>query len=128
MWKHFCGLLAIYIYIQVEQQVSRNTIFSVTVCTSCDLPGNDLSSSKMASVSSRKVLWDYPPSSSGGSCWGWLIETSKFLRSFSGLDTASVLELSVNRMQNHGCTLIPPRFDTVLYRNFPTFRVCNLWN
>ena len=59
---------------------------------------------------------------------GLLIETFKILRGFSGLDPASVFELSVNRTQNHGYKVVPPRFNTVLYKDFPTVRVCNLWN
>ena len=59
---------------------------------------------------------------------GLLIETFKILRGFSGLDPASVFELSVNRTRNHGYKVVPPRFNTVLYRDFPTVRVCNLWN
>ena len=39
-----------------------------------------------------------------------------------------MLELSVNRTRNHGYNVVPPRFNTVLYRDFPTVRVCNLWN
>ena len=59
---------------------------------------------------------------------GLLIETFKILRGFSGLDPASVFELSVNRTRNHGYKVVPPRSNTVLYRDFPTVRVCNLWN
>ena len=59
---------------------------------------------------------------------GLLIETFKILRGFSGLDLASVFELSVNRTRNHGYQVVPPRFNTVLYRDFSTIRVCNLWN
>lgn len=59
---------------------------------------------------------------------GLLIETFKILRGFSGLDPASVFELSVNRTRNHGFKLVPPRFNTALFRDFPTVRVCNLWN
>ena len=54
---------------------------------------------------------------------GLLIETFKILRGFSGLDPASVFELSVNRTRNHGYKVVPPRFNTVLYRDFPTVRV-----
>ena len=59
---------------------------------------------------------------------GLLIETFKILRGFSGLDPAFVFELSVNRTRNHGYKVVTPRFNTVLYRDFPTVRVCNLWN
>ena len=59
---------------------------------------------------------------------GLLIETIKILRCFTGLDPASVFELSGNRTRNHGFKVVPPRFNTVLYRDFPTFRVGNLWN
>ena len=55
---------------------------------------------------------------------GLLIETFKILRGFSGLDTASVFELSVNRTRTNGYKVGPPRFNTVLYRDFPTVRVC----
>ena len=59
---------------------------------------------------------------------GLLIDTFKILRGFSGLDPASVFELSVNRTRNNGYKVVPPRFNTVLHRDFPTVRVCNLWN
>ena len=59
---------------------------------------------------------------------GLLIETFKILRGFSGLDPASVFELSGNRTQNHGFKVVPPRFNTVLCRDFSMVRVCNLWN
>ena len=59
---------------------------------------------------------------------GLLIETFKILGGFSELDPASVYELSVNRMRNHGLKVAPPRFNTVLYRDFPTVKKCNLWN
>ena len=39
-----------------------------------------------------------------------------------------MFELSVNRTLNHGYKVVPPRFNTVLYRDFPMVRVCNLWN
>ena len=41
---------------------------------------------------------------------------------------ASVFELSLNRTGNLGYKLRPPRINTVVYRDFPTDRVCNLWN
>ena len=56
------------------------------------------------------------------------IETFKILRGFSGLDPASVFELSVNRTRKHGFKVVPPSSNSVLYRYFPTVRVCNLWN
>ena len=59
---------------------------------------------------------------------GLLIETFKIPRGFRGLDPASVFELSVNRTPNHGYKVVPPWFNTVLYRDFPTVRVCSLWN
>ena len=59
---------------------------------------------------------------------GLLIETFKILRGFSGLDPASVFELSGNITRNHGFKVVLPRFNTVLYRDFPTVSVCNLWN
>ena len=39
-----------------------------------------------------------------------------------------MFELSVNRTRNHGYKLVPPRFNTVLYWDFPMVRVCKLWN
>ena len=39
---------------------------------------------------------------------GLLIETFKILRGFSGLDSASVFELSVNRTRNHSYKVVPP--------------------
>ena len=57
-----------------------------------------------------------------------LIETFKILRGFSGLDPASVFELSTKRTRNHGYKVLPPSLKTVLYRDFPTVRVCKLWN
>ena len=59
---------------------------------------------------------------------GLLIETFKILRGFGGLDPASVFELFMNRTRNHGYKVVPPRYNTMLYRVFPTVRVCNLWN
>ena len=59
---------------------------------------------------------------------GLLIETFKNLGGFSGLEPAAVFELSVNRRWNHGHKLVPQRFNTVLYRDFLTVRVCNMWN
>ena len=59
---------------------------------------------------------------------GLLIETFKILRVFSGLYPAFLFELSVNRTRNHGFKMVPPRFNTVLYRDFPMVRMCNLWN
>ena len=59
---------------------------------------------------------------------GLLIETFKILRVFSGLDPASVFELSGNRTRNQCFKVVPTRFNTVLYRDFQTVRVCNLWN
>ena len=59
---------------------------------------------------------------------GLLIETFKILRGFRGLVPASVFELSVNRTRNHGYKVVPPRFNTVLYRDFPMVRACNLCN
>ena len=50
------------------------------------------------------------------------------LRGFSGLGLVSVFELSINRTRNHGFKVVLPRFNTVLYRDFPTVRMCNLWN
>ena len=34
----------------------------------------------------------------------------------------------VPSIRHHGYKVVPPRFNTVLYRDFPTVRVCNLWN
>lgn len=59
---------------------------------------------------------------------GQLIETFKLLRGFTGLDPASLFQLSENQTRNHGFKVVPPRFNTVLYRDFPTVKVCNLWN
>ena len=59
---------------------------------------------------------------------GLLIETFKILTGFSGLDPASVYELSVNRTRNHGYKVVLPRFNTVLHSDYPTVRVCNLLN
>ena len=59
---------------------------------------------------------------------GLLIETFKILRGFSGLDPDFVFELSANRMRNHAFKVVPSRFNTVLYRDFPTVRESNLWN
>ena len=59
---------------------------------------------------------------------GLLIEIVKIFRGFSGLDPAFLFELSVNRTRNHEYKLVPPRLNTVLYSNFPTVRVYNLWN
>ena len=57
-----------------------------------------------------------------------LIENFKILRGFRGVDSASVFELSMNRTRNHKYTLLPPRFNTLLYRDFSMDTVCNLWN
>ena len=57
---------------------------------------------------------------------GLLIETFKILRGFSEVYPASMFELFVNRTRNHGHKLVPPSFNTVLNRDFPTVRVCNL--
>ena len=59
---------------------------------------------------------------------GQLIETFKLLRGFTGLDPTSLFQLSENQTRNHGFKVVPPRFNTVLYRDFPTVKVCNLWN
>ena len=59
---------------------------------------------------------------------GLLIETFKILRGFSGLDPASMFELSINRTRNHGFKVVRSRFKTVLYRDFSTVKACNLWN
>ena len=32
------------------------------------------------------------------------------------------------RLQMYKCSVVPLRFNTVLYRDFPTVKVCNLWN
>ena len=50
---------------------------------------------------------------------GLLNETFNILRYFSSLELASVFELSVNRMRNHGYKLWPPSYKTVLYKEFP---------
>ena len=39
-----------------------------------------------------------------------------------------MFEMSVNRTRNHCYKVVPPRFNTVLYRDFPTVRVRNLCN
>ena len=41
---------------------------------------------------------------------------------------ASEFELFDIRMQSHGYNLGSPRFNTVLCRDFPTARVCYMWN
>ena len=56
---------------------------------------------------------------------GLIMETFMIVRGFSVLDPASVFELPVNRTRNHGFKV---EFNTVLYRDFPTVRVCNQWN
>ena len=50
---------------------------------------------------------------------GLLIETFKILRGFSWLDQASLFELSANRTRNHSFKVVPPRFNTMLYSEFP---------
>ena len=47
------------------------------------------------------------------------------LRGFSGLEPAIVFELCSTV---YSYKLVPPRFNSVHYRNFPTDRVCNQWN
>ena len=59
---------------------------------------------------------------------GQLIETFKILRGFTGLAPDSLFQLSENPTRNHGWKVVPPRFRTSLYRDFPTVKVCNLWN
>ena len=59
---------------------------------------------------------------------GMVTETFKILWGFSGLYPASVLELSVNRTWYHDYKLVPPRFNIVLYSDFPTFKVSILLN
>ena len=39
-----------------------------------------------------------------------------------------MFELSGNRTWNHGFKVVPPSFNTVLYRDFPMVSFCNLWN
>ena len=58
---------------------------------------------------------------------GMLIETFEILRCFSGLDPASVFELSVNTTWNHGYKVLPPKFN-ISQQVFPMVRVCNLLN
>ena len=60
---------------------------------------------------------------------GLLIETFKILRGISGLDPASVFELSVNRTRNQGYKLVPPRFNTVSIGISQRLgcALCNLW-
>ena len=59
---------------------------------------------------------------------GCLIETFKILRGFSGADPEDYFTLSENRTRNHGWKVVPPRFYTSAFRDFPTVRVCNVWN
>ena len=47
------------------------------------------------------------------------------LRGFSGLEPATVFELCSTV---YGYKLVLPKFNSVYYRNFPTVRVCKLWN
>ena len=59
---------------------------------------------------------------------GLLIETFKVLRGFSDVDAGNLFTLSQNPTRNHGFKVVPPRFRTTKFRDFPTVRVCNVWN
>ena len=59
---------------------------------------------------------------------GQLIETFKYLRGFNSADAGELFTLSNNPTRNHGYKVVPPRFNTVRLRDFPTVRICNVWN
>ena len=44
------------------------------------------------------------------------------------MDPESVFELSVNRTRKHCYKMVPLKLNIVVFRDFPTARVCNLWN
>lgn len=59
---------------------------------------------------------------------GQLIETFKILRGFSDVDADNLFRLNENPTRNHGFKVVPPRFNSVRFRDFPTVRICNVWN
>lgn len=59
---------------------------------------------------------------------GQLIETFKILRGFNKVDPSNYYQLSENPTRNHGWKVVPPRFNTSVFRDFMTVRVCNVWN
>ena len=59
---------------------------------------------------------------------GQLIETFKILRGVNEVDPTNYFTLSENPTRNHGWKVVPPRFNTSIFRDFMTVRVCNVWN
>ena len=59
---------------------------------------------------------------------GLLIETFKVLRGFSGMNPSSLFVPNVNPTRGHGLKVVAPRFSTSKFRDFPTVKICNVWN
>ena len=59
---------------------------------------------------------------------GQLIETFKILRGFSDADANDLFVKNENPTRDHGYKVVPPRFNTSKFRDFPTVRICNVWN
>lgn len=59
---------------------------------------------------------------------GQLIETFKVLRGFDDVAVSNYFVLCQNQTRSHGWKVVPPRFNTTIFRDFMTARVCNVWN
>ena len=59
---------------------------------------------------------------------GLLIETFKILRGFNRVDPDKILVLNKNATRGHGLKVVAPRYATARFRDFPTVKVCNVWN
>lgn len=59
---------------------------------------------------------------------GQLIEAFKIIRGFSSYDAGNLFVFNENPTRNHGFKVVPPRFNTARFRDFPTVKVCGVWN